>query len=169
MTEADVPFARIVTALEPEMFERYHRFGGGKFGAQLVTNGVSGLFAILKERAELGSVDQEDAIASGELLLDILRRAEDLRRAEFVEKKATDRELSWAVYQKTKGHCVYCGVFMDPFDRSGGIGFHVDHAVSRLNGGTNDLSNLVPSCAVCNITKGGQNADEFLSRGEGKP
>lgn len=34
----------------------------------------------------------------------------------------------------------------------------IDHVVSRSNGGTNDLSNLVASCADCNGTRG--NADD---------
>ena len=38
---------------------------------------------------------------------------------------------------------------------------HVDHRVSRANGGSNDLANLTWACASCNCSKGAMNDYEF--------
>ena len=52
--------------------------------------------------------------------------------------------------------CSYCGCY-DPHG-------HVDHRVSRVNGGSNHLNNLNWSCAPCNLSKGATNAREFMRR-----
>lgn len=49
--------------------------------------------------------------------------------------------------------CTYC----EAHDPNG----HVDHRVSRKNGGTNHLNNLVWACSPCNLSKGAMNAREF--------
>lgn len=52
----------------------------------------------------------------------------------------------------TKGcACHYCG---KPAS-------HVDHVTPRSRGGTNELSNLVPACALCNLTKARRTAEEW--------
>jgi 5-methylcytosine-specific restriction endonuclease McrA len=48
--------------------------------------------------------------------------------------------------------CVYCGK-----DAS-----QVDHVTPRCQGGTDDLSNLVPACAACNTSKNGRTPEEWL-------
>lgn len=40
---------------------------------------------------------------------------------------------------------------------------HVDHRVSRANGGSNDYDNLTWSCAPCNLSKGSLNDNEFMA------
>lgn len=40
---------------------------------------------------------------------------------------------------------------------------HVDHRVSRANGGSNDYDNLTWACARCNCSKGAMNDTEFLA------
>jgi hypothetical protein len=40
---------------------------------------------------------------------------------------------------------------------------HVDHRVSRANGGSNDYDNLAWACAPCNWSKGSMNDTEFMS------
>lgn len=47
--------------------------------------------------------------------------------------------------------CAYCGA-----DAS-----HVDHQTPRARGGTDDISNLVPCCATCNISKGMMTVEEW--------
>ncbi len=49
--------------------------------------------------------------------------------------------------------CTYCGAF----DPNG----HVDHRVSRKNGGTNHTNNLSWACRCCNLRKGASNARNF--------
>jgi hypothetical protein len=62
------------------------------------------------------------------------------------------------VYDRDGGVCTYCGVTVAPGE------FHVDHSVSRKNGGTNHLNNLRTACAPCNLSKGGLNARQFKGR-----
>lgn len=58
------------------------------------------------------------------------------------------------VYEKTKGMCWYCGTKL-------GDRWHVDHQHPFLKGGTDDLSNLVPSCRKCNLNKGALAIEEY--------
>lgn len=51
--------------------------------------------------------------------------------------------------------CLYCEV-------SAPDG-HVDHRVSRSNGGSNDFDNLAWACAPCNWSKGAMNDGDFIS------
>ena len=44
----------------------------------------------------------------------------------------------------------------------GSIKGHVDHRISRANGGSNDYANLTWACAPCNWSKGVMNDTEFL-------
>ena len=55
------------------------------------------------------------------------------------------------VFALKGSHCVYCGA-----DAS-----HVDHQTPRSRGGSNDISNLVPACAKCNIAKGSKTVGEW--------
>ena len=60
-----------------------------------------------------------------------------------------------AVFQKTKGHCGYCGCTLD-FD-----GFTADHVIPRSKGGGNEISNLLPCCNPCNRSKAARSVEEF--------
>lgn len=53
------------------------------------------------------------------------------------------RELRSAVF------CEYCGIS----ELDSGDVFHKDHFVPRSRGGSNHKSNIVQSCASCNVTK----------------
>ena len=59
-----------------------------------------------------------------------------------------------AVYNKTRGHCWYCGKELDG-------DFQIDHANPRRNGGSDDIDNLLPSCKVCNSKKCGRTIEEY--------
>jgi hypothetical protein len=59
------------------------------------------------------------------------------------------------VYERDGRRCTYCGVFV-PWG-----GEHIDHSISRRNGGTNHLNNLRLSCPPCNLSKGSLNARQF--------
>src|SRR3990167_9387485 len=60
-----------------------------------------------------------------------------------------------AVWQKSGGHCWYCGtvVALPLIHRSAPLqnAMHVEHL---LPGGGDALENLVPSCRFCNLSKG---------------
>jgi hypothetical protein len=62
------------------------------------------------------------------------------------------------VWDKSHGFCWYCGIQMHPFRN-----FHVDHVNPVVNGGTNEIQNLVPSCQSCNSKKRARPA-EFLRK-----
>lgn len=50
--------------------------------------------------------------------------------------------------------CFYC----DEHSPNG----HVDHRISRYNGGSNDLDNLAWACVFCNCSKGSMNDTEYI-------
>jgi hypothetical protein len=51
--------------------------------------------------------------------------------------------------------CLYCRIYAP--------GGHVDHRVSRANGGSNDYDNLAWACVSCNCSKGALNDSEFMA------
>ncbi|MDX6444647.1 MAG: hypothetical protein QOH71_1721 [Blastocatellia bacterium] len=59
------------------------------------------------------------------------------------------------VYERDGRLCTYCGEFVQWGSE------HIDHSVSRRNGGTNHLNNLRLACAPCNLSKGSLNARQF--------
>ena len=58
------------------------------------------------------------------------------------------------VRERDEEICAYCGRYAPDG--------HVDHRVSRVNGGSNHLDNLSWSCAECNWKKGAMNARQFI-------
>lgn len=74
------------------------------------------------------------------------------------KKAAKGYGKEWAatrakVFALKGAQCVYCGD-----DAS-----HVDHQTPKARGGTDDLSNLVPCCMSCNISKGMMTVEEWRS------
>ena len=59
-----------------------------------------------------------------------------------------------AVYNKTGGRCWYCGKELDD-------DFQIDHANPINKGGSDDISNLLPSCNVCNRRKSDKTVEEY--------
>lgn len=68
-------------------------------------------------------------------------------------------ELRAAVWAKSGGQCWYCGVMTNPFEN-----FHADHIHPVIDGGTNDLTNLVPCCQRCNNEKHALPLEVFRQR-----
>lgn len=60
-----------------------------------------------------------------------------------------------AIYQRTGGHCGYCGCILD-FES-----FTADHLIPRSKGGGNELSNLMACCKTCNRSKSSRSVEEF--------
>lgn len=56
-------------------------------------------------------------------------------------------ETRWAVLERDKFTCRYCGQFAP------NVMLHVDHVTAVCEGGTDDLDNLVTACSACNIGK----------------
>lgn len=59
------------------------------------------------------------------------------------------------VIEKSKGKCVYCGVLVDVDDRC------MDHVIPRIDGGSNQIENLVLSCRSCNSIKSINSVEHF--------
>lgn len=58
------------------------------------------------------------------------------------------------VWQKTGGHCWYCGEEVGWAKYSECAPMHVEHQLPRSRGGTDRFDNLVPACIPCNQRKG---------------
>lgn len=65
-------------------------------------------------------------------------------------------EVVERVYYKTHGQCWYCASDISPFGN-----WEIEHVTPRCQGGSDDLSNLVPACRECNRAKGGRNLEEY--------
>jgi len=96
----------------------------------------------------------------GSALIDRLPRSRRLEREPLPKRS---REAVWA---KTSGLCVYCGQALTT--KAGQPNsFHADHVLSVKKGGSDDIANLIPSCATCNSKKGAKTVIEHLM-GTGK-
>lgn len=60
------------------------------------------------------------------------------------------------VYERSAGRCAYCHSSLSFVGD-----WHVDHALPRALGGSDDLVNLVAACARCNIEKRDRSAIEY--------
>jgi 5-methylcytosine-specific restriction endonuclease McrA len=85
-----------------------------------------------------------------------------------------------AVWNKTGGHCAYCGLALAPDTQQSVTRLYgyqsfmeVDHVHPRKLGGIDAFENYVPSCTACNTSKGGKTLEEFrhymAAREEGRP
>lgn len=85
-----------------------------------------------------------------------LRKAEKFRRkARTVGEFTADEWL--ARFQQYDGRCHWCGQKI-----SGSP--HADHLIPLSRGGTNTISNIVPSCATCNLSKNDKLPHEWNGR-----
>lgn len=69
-----------------------------------------------------------------------------------------------SVWEDAGRMCHYCD---KPIPRPGtkmGKNTHLDHKIAHAKGGSDDLSNLLVSCKVCNREKGKADYEAFLSR-----
>lgn len=65
------------------------------------------------------------------------------------------KEIREAVYNKYNGRCAYCGREIAYED------MQVDHLISKVIGGADDLSNYMPSCRTCNHYKRDNSLEYF--------
>lgn len=125
---------------------------------------------VMAKMATLG-LSEEQAIAVASMLADVeeATRADMLARwndshlssrartARYHERLGLTarewRDLRNAVLDRDGHRCVYCG--MD--------GNHVDHVVPLIQGGTNDIGNLVVACRECNCGKSGRTPEQWAA------
>lgn len=72
-----------------------------------------------------------------------------------MKRKQFGPELRLAVYNKTDGHCAYCGKLISISK------MQIDHIRALHVGGSNEMSNLLPSCASCNHWKSTMTLKQF--------
>lgn len=72
------------------------------------------------------------------------------------------------VWNKTNGHCWYCGVQLivrDEYDPNSRLlsaqWFVIDHVTPRTLSGDHDMDNLVPACLICNSTKNNKTLEQY--------
>lgn len=65
------------------------------------------------------------------------------------------------LFANQKGRCYYCGVALQTTGNAQER-FHVDHFLPLVLGGSNNPSNLVLACPMCNNTKSGVPPEEYL-------
>lgn len=66
-----------------------------------------------------------------------------------------DRATKRLVYGKYGGKCAYCGLNISQESMS------IDHFYPKSKGGSDDISNLIPSCSACNTAKGSHSIYQF--------
>ena len=73
---------------------------------------------------------------------------------------STVRHKLWALHfdESTIGKCTVCASKID------NANFHAGHIISVKNGGTDNIKNLSPVCACCNLSMGTQNLEDFKKR-----
>ena len=76
-----------------------------------------------------------------------------------------------SIYNKTKGHCAYCGKklsFINYANYEHRLVWEIDHSIAKAKGGTNYFRNLQPSCVPCNRTKGKTSGTNYKRKFEPK-
>lgn len=59
------------------------------------------------------------------------------------------------LYEEVGYKCAYCGCDLDV------SGFHIEHIIPRVRGGSSEENNLTASCPSCNSLKKNMTSDEF--------
>ena len=71
-------------------------------------------------------------------------------------RKPIPKNIREQVYRKYNGHCAYCGCELEYKD------MQVDHYIPVWSqNGSNELSNLMPACRMCNYYKDTFTLDKF--------
>jgi 5-methylcytosine-specific restriction endonuclease McrA len=86
------------------------------------------------------------------------------------EHATNNSSLREEVFNSTGGLCFYCETQMwdAMFGPTEGMdpskAFHIDHIVPKTHGGPDHLSNYIPACARCNMSKGDRSFLEFVKK-----
>lgn len=66
------------------------------------------------------------------------------------------RDLRNEVFARDGRKCVYCGSTEAPL--------HIDHVVPLIQGGGNEIANLVVACRACNCGKSGRTPEQWTAQ-----
>lgn len=75
---------------------------------------------------------------------------------------AVSKKVRDFIQQRDNYTCQVCGLNIEEH----GVKLQVDHKTAKVNGGSDDISNLVTLCAECNLTKHWRNLDTFIRERE---
>lgn len=84
----------------------------------------------------------------------LVEAAKAILGPQYNDEPLTKRDRDY-IRARDREVCLYCSIHAP--------NGHVDHRVSRANGGPNDYDNLAWACVSCNCSKGALNDNEFLS------
>jgi 5-methylcytosine-specific restriction endonuclease McrA len=73
---------------------------------------------------------------------------EPIAGASVSRRRGLPPRVRWVILQRDGFTCLYCGA-KAPY-----VELQVDHVIAKVNGGTDDPSNLVTTCRDCNAGKG---------------
>jgi hypothetical protein len=65
-----------------------------------------------------------------------------------MDRKAISKSIRFEIFKRDRFTCQYCGRTVPQ------VILHVDHITAVISGGTDDINNLITSCADCNLGKG---------------
>lgn len=120
-----------------------------------MVNAVEAMSAICQSQVEASHADTGLRIAAEQALVALKDRMK-----EHALHNERVRDKVWAI---TDGKCFYCEVELvrtaEGNDRS--RLFHIDHIVPKASGGPDHISNYVPACERCNISKNAKSFVEF--------
>ena len=123
----------------------------------------------VKELKEFCEDQQLSKTGNKDLLINkILKHLNGEKNKKPVKRKSIDpplRKQLWEKYigQKTEGKCYCCWKnTITPFTYC--KTFHAGHIISRYNGGSDSLDNLLPICRDCNMQMGTENWDSYVNR-----
>lgn len=84
-------------------------------------------------------------------------------RVLMMKRKHLNKTERQKVYQKTKGHCAYCGCSIAITD------MQIDHVFPLHRGGADEYDNMLPACRSCNHRKHTLTVDKFRAEVEKFP
>lgn len=85
-----------------------------------------------------------------------VKRHREKRKARGLpEQNYISKALRKEIYERDNNRCVYCGSSDD---------LTIDHDISELRGGDNNINNLLTACRVCNASKRDLTHDEYCAR-----
>lgn len=75
---------------------------------------------------------------------------------------SASKERRAEVWEKTNGHCWYCGAELSLIcSANDSANLCIDHVIPQAQGGSHGIENLVPACRQCNSQKGARTLDQY--------
>lgn len=115
-------------------------------------------------RVKLHPLKGEDVTAMVVANADILASYHDRCLAKYGPtgiNSIVDPELRKRLFDKFKGKCAYCGNDLVMYSEGDEKQMEFEHIVPKALGGTDDESNLNPTCVCCNREKGVLNLEAY--------